>query len=99
MKKFSTVFIILTLAFTLVMAFTPVYALTDKVILRIEGMTWAAWPFIIKRALEGLEGVEKADISFSKKRGEVLFDPEKVNEKNIVNKVNEVGFKAKVIEE
>jgi len=43
--------------------------------------------------------VEKADISFSKKRGEVLFDPEKVNEKNIVNKVNEVGFKAKVIEE
>jgi len=39
MKKFSTVFIILTLAFTLVMAFTPVYALTDKVILRIEGMT------------------------------------------------------------
>ena len=99
MKKISAAFIILTLAFTLVMVSTAVYALTDKVILRIEGMTWAPWPFIIKRALEGLEGVKKADISFSKKRGEVLFDPEKVSEKNIVNKVNEIGFNAKVVEE
>lgn len=39
MKKFSATFIILTLAFTLVMVSTGVYALTDKVILRIEGMT------------------------------------------------------------
>ncbi len=99
MKKFSATFIILTLAFTLVMVFTPVYALTDKVVLRIEGMTWATWPFIIRKALEGLEGVEKASISFSKKRGEVFFDPAKVSEKNIVNKVNELGFRARVVEE
>ncbi len=39
MKKFSAAFIILTLAFTLVMVSTPVFALTDKVVLRIEGMT------------------------------------------------------------
>jgi len=43
--------------------------------------------------------VEKADLSFSKKRGEILFDPEKVSEAGIVNKVNEIGFSAKVIEE
>lgn len=43
--------------------------------------------------------MEKANISFSKKRGEVLFDPEKVSEKNIVNKVNQIGFRAKVVEE
>ena len=53
---------------------------------------------IVKKALEGLEGVEKANISYSKKKGEVFFDPDKVTEKEIVNKVNEVGFKAKVIE-
>jgi copper chaperone CopZ len=53
---------------------------------------------IIKRALEGLEGVEKASISFMKKRGEVFFDPDKVSETVIVNKVNEIGFSAKVIE-
>ena len=43
--------------------------------------------------------MEKADISFSKKKGEVLFDPEKVSGKNIVNKVNELGFKAMAVEE
>ena len=54
---------------------------------------------IIKKALEGLEGVEKAKISFLKKRGEVFFDPAKVSEAEIVNKVNEIGFSGKVIEE
>ncbi len=54
---------------------------------------------IIKKALEGLEGVEKANISFRKKRGEVFFDPDKVTETEIVNQVNRIGFKAKMIVE
>ena len=76
----------------------PGHAATDKAILQIEGMTWAAWPLIIKKALEGLEGVERADISYKTKRGEVFFDPDKVNEATIVEKVNQIGFKAKVVE-
>ncbi len=39
MKKFSNSFIILTLAFTLLMLSAPSYAVTDKVNLKIEGMT------------------------------------------------------------
>jgi len=39
MKKFSAAFIILTLAFALVMVSPAAYALTDIVVLRIEGMT------------------------------------------------------------
>ena len=54
---------------------------------------------IVKKALEGLEGVEKASVSYLEKRGEVFFDPDKVSETVIVNKVNEIGFSAKVIEE
>lgn len=54
---------------------------------------------IIKKALEGLEGVEKASISFKRNRGDVLYDPDKVNQTEIVDKVNQIGFKAKVIEE
>ncbi len=37
-------------------------------------------------------------ISFFRKRGEVFFDPEKVSVSEIVNKVNQIGFRAKVIE-
>jgi copper chaperone CopZ len=51
---------------------------------------------VIKKALEGLEGVGKANISYSKKKGEVFFDPDNVTEQEIVNKVTQIGFKAKV---
>ena len=42
--------------------------------------------------------MEKVRVSFEKKRGEVFFDPDKVSETEIVNKVNQIGFKAKMIE-
>ncbi len=78
---------------------TSSLAVTNKLILQIDGMTWPAWPLIIEKALEGLEGVEKASISFFKSKGEVYFDPDKVSADGIVNKVNQIGFKAKLIEE
>ena len=53
---------------------------------------------IIRKALEGLDGVEKASIRYSKGKGEVYFDPAKVSEKKIVDRVNQTGFRAKVIE-
>jgi len=43
--------------------------------------------------------VEKASVSYSKGEGEVYFDPVAVSEKEIVDKVNQTGFKAVVIEE
>ena len=54
---------------------------------------------IVKKALEGLEGVEKATVNYEKKRGEVSYNPDKVGETDIINKVKEVGFIAKVIEQ
>jgi len=43
--------------------------------------------------------VEKARISYSKEKGEVYFDPAKVSEMEIVDRVNQTGFRARVIEE
>ena len=99
MKKSSIPFIFLAVAIAMAMVSVPGYAVTDKVILKIEGMTWAAWPLIIRKALEGLDGVEKASVSYSKGKGEVHFDPAKVSEKDIVDRVIQTGFKAVVIEE
>ncbi len=83
---------------TLIFSF-PAYAESEKVMLHIEGMVWAAWPLIVKKALEGLDGVEKATISYEEKRGEVSYDSEKVGETDIIDKVKQVGFMAKVIEQ
>ena len=52
----------------------------------------------MRRALEGLDGVEKATISYEEKRGEVSYDPDKVGESDIINKVKQAGFMAKVLE-
>ena len=99
MKKFSIPCIYLVVAITMSIVSVPGYAVTDKVTLKIEGMTWAVWPLIIRKALEGLDGVKKASVSYSKGKGEVYFDPAKVSEKEIVDRVNQTGFRAKVIEE
>ena len=99
MKRFpiAVIFLMMFLS-TLIVSF-PAYAESEKVILHIEGMVWAAWPVIIKKALEGLDGVDKASISYDEKRGEVSYDPDKVGKTDIINKVKEVGFMAKVLEE
>ncbi len=98
MKRLPVVLILLILALSMTALPKLGHAVTDQVILKIEGMTWGAWPLIIKKALEGLDGVEKASINFRKKSGKVLFDPDKVSEKDIVDKVNQIGFRAKVME-
>jgi mercuric ion binding protein len=98
MKRFSMALMLLTTFLAMLITPNPAYAVTNKVILQIEGMTWAAWPLIAKKALEGLDGVKEASISFKTKKGEVYFDPDKVSESEIANKVNQIGFKANVIE-
>jgi len=52
----------------------------------------------LKEPRKGLK-VWRSRTLVSRKKGEVLFHSEKESEKNIVNKVNKVGFKAKVVEE
>ena len=48
----------------------------------------------VKRALEGLEGVSRADVSFRGKRARVTFDPAKVSVEQLIEAVNRIGFRA-----
>ncbi len=48
----------------------------------------------MRRALEGLEGVKKADVSFSKKEAAVFFEEGKANIDEMVRAVGRVGFRA-----
>jgi len=49
----------------------------------------------VKRALEGLKGVKRADVSFSKEEAVVYFDEEQTNVKEMIQAVSKVGFRAK----
>ena len=49
---------------------------------------------MVKRALEGLPGVRRADVSFPKKEAVVTFDPEQVRVEQMIEAVGRVGFHA-----
>jgi Cu+-exporting ATPase len=52
---------------------------------------------VVKRALEGLDGVEKAEVSFAKGTAQVRFDPSKVTVEDMIRAVEKAGFKGSVL--
>jgi len=49
---------------------------------------------LVKRALEGLDGVEKAEVSFSNAQAIVTYDPTRVTLDGMVTAVEKAGFHA-----
>ena len=48
----------------------------------------------MRRALEGLKGVKKAEVSFSENRAVVTYDPGKVSVEDMIQAVSRAGFRA-----
>ncbi|HEP9997320.1 TPA: mercury resistance system periplasmic binding protein MerP [Pseudomonas aeruginosa] len=55
-------------------AVAPVWAATQTVTLAVPGMTCAACPITVKKALSKVEGVSKVDVGFEKREAVVTFD-------------------------
>lgn len=51
---------------------------------------------VVKRALEGLKGVSRADVSFRAKEARVIFDPAQVSVGELVAAIDRLGFTASV---
>jgi copper chaperone CopZ len=49
---------------------------------------------VVKRALEGLKGVQRADVSFRDKEARVTFEPAEVTVDQLIDAVNRSGFRA-----
>jgi len=52
---------------------------------------------VVKKALEGLDGINEAAVSFKEKRANVLYDPAEVTVKDMLSAINSIGFRAKLI--
>ena len=48
----------------------------------------------VKKALEGLKGVSRADVSLRAKEAVVTFDPAEVTTPQMIEAVNRLGFRA-----
>lgn len=47
--------------------------------------------------LEDIEGVKKAQTNYAKAQTAVTFDPKKVSEKRIIERIKEAGYNAKPV--
>ena len=48
----------------------------------------------VKRALEGLPGVQRAEVSFRDKEARVTFDPARVTTDQLIQAIDKLGFRA-----
>lgn len=52
----------------------------------------------MRRALEGLKGVKKAEVSFDEKQAIVTYDPKQVSVEEMIRAINAIGFQAAIKE-
>lgn len=79
-----------------VMASSPVEART--VTLTVEGMSCVTCPLMVRRVLERVEGVAKAEVSYRDKTAVVRYDPAKCDVNALIAATNSIGFPSRVIE-
>jgi copper chaperone len=68
-----------------------------EVTLKIEGMTCLTCAYTVRRALQGLGGVAKAEVSLEKGEARVQYDPQKVTVEAMIEAVKKAGFQASLL--
>ena len=69
---------------------------SQSVILDMQNMTCAMCKFTIKKALQALAGVEKADVDYESKTAAVTFDPQKASTADLIKATSDAGYPATV---
>ena len=69
---------------------------SQSVILDMQNMTCALCKFTIKKALQGVEGVEKANVDYDSKTASVTFNPQKTSVDALIKATTDAGYPATV---
>lgn len=76
---------------------SPAYSsLVQTCTFKVTGMTCASCSVTLKAALKKLDGVQNVAVSVGDDSASVTFDPGKVTTKDIVAKIDNVGYKAEL---
>lgn len=62
---------------------------------KVDGMSCTGCSRSIHNALMDTEGIEESDVSFEDARAQVVFDPEQIRAEGVIERIEELGFKAK----
>ena len=75
---------------------TPAWATSRTVTLSVPGMTCVACPITVKKALSGVAGVEKAEVSFERSEAVVTFDDARTNAQALTRATENAGYPSTV---
>ncbi|MCL6618664.1 MAG: mercury resistance system periplasmic binding protein MerP [Thermomonas hydrothermalis] len=81
---------------TLAAVATPVWAATQTVTLSVPGMTCAACPITVKKALTRVDGVRTVEVSFEKRQAVVTFDDAKTRVQALIQATTDAGYPSSV---
>jgi len=74
----------------------PAWAATRTIVLSVSGMTCAACPITVRKALNKVAGVEKVEVSFEKQETLVTFDDAKTNPEALAKATKDAGYPSRV---
>jgi len=84
-------------AVALAVAFNaPAWAASKTVTLAVSGMTCAACPITVKKALSKVDGVEKAEVSYENKEAVVTYDDAKTSVEALAKATEGAGYPSEV---
>ncbi len=86
MKKLAAV-IALSAVFS-----APAWAASQTITLSVSGMTCAACPITVKKALSKVEGVQATEVSYEKKEAMVTYDDAKTNVEALTMATEGAGY-------
>ncbi|MBI4136273.1 MAG: heavy metal translocating P-type ATPase [Candidatus Vogelbacteria bacterium] len=66
----------------------------DFLALKVIGLDSPHCAMIVEKAIKTLPGIEKVEIDYSNSRAKVVFDPGKVNEREIEKVIDDAGYEA-----
>lgn len=66
----------------------------QTVILELQNMTCAMCKFTIKKALQGVDGVEDANVDYDTKTAKVMFNAQKTNVDALIKATTDAGYPA-----
>ena len=74
----------------------PAWAATPTVTLSVPGMTCAACPITVKKALNRVAGVENVTVAFEQREAVVTFDDAKTSVPQLTTATTNAGYPATV---
>jgi len=74
----------------------PAWAAVQTVTLAVPGMTCAACPITVKRAISKVDGVSKVDVRYEQREAIVTFDDAKASVQKLTQATENAGYPSSV---